>query len=38
VFTAPVWPVKSVIVAGLAVCLVQFLRLAVESFRKTRAR
>ena len=38
VFTAPVWPVKSVIVAGLAVCLVQFLRLAVASFRKTRAR
>jgi TRAP-type mannitol/chloroaromatic compound transport system permease small subunit len=35
VFTAPVWPVKTVIVAGLAVCLVQFLRLAVDSFRKT---
>jgi TRAP-type C4-dicarboxylate transport system permease small subunit len=38
VFTAPVWPVKSVIVAGLSVCLVQFLRLAVESFRKIKAR
>jgi len=35
VFTAPVWPVKTVIVAGLAVCLVQFLRLCLESFRKT---
>jgi TRAP-type C4-dicarboxylate transport system permease small subunit len=34
VFTAPVWPVKTVIVAGLAVCLVQFLRLSLESFRK----
>lgn len=36
VFTAPVWPVKTVIVAGLAVCLVQFLRLALQSLRKTR--
>jgi TRAP-type mannitol/chloroaromatic compound transport system permease small subunit len=34
VFTAPVWPVKTVIVAGLAVSLVQFLRLAASSFKK----
>lgn len=34
VFTAPVWPVKTVIVAGLAVCLVQFLRLAASSFKR----
>lgn len=34
VFTAPVWPVKTVIVAGLAVCLIQFLRLATRSFQK----
>jgi len=34
VFTAPVWPVKSVIVAGLAVCLVQFLLLAARAFKK----
>ena len=34
VFTAPVWPVKTVIVAGLAVCLIQFLRLATGSFKK----
>jgi TRAP-type mannitol/chloroaromatic compound transport system permease small subunit len=34
VFTAPVWPVKTVIVAGLAVCLVQFLRIAASSFKK----
>lgn len=38
VFTAPVWPVKTIIVAGLAVCLVQFLRLAVDAFRKMKAR
>ena len=36
VFTAPVWPVKTIIVIGLAVCLVQFLRLAVELFRRAR--
>ena len=34
VFTAPVWPVKTVIVVGLAVCLVQFLRLAARSAGK----
>jgi len=34
VFTAPVWPVKTVIVLGLAVCLVQFLRLAVAGLRR----
>jgi hypothetical protein len=34
VFTAPVWPVKTVIVAGLAVCLVQFLRLATSFLKK----
>jgi len=34
VFTAPVWPVKTIIVIGLAVCMVQFLRLALESFRR----
>lgn len=32
VFTAPVWPVKTIIVAGLAVCLIQFLRLAAAGF------
>jgi TRAP-type C4-dicarboxylate transport system permease small subunit len=32
VFTAPVWPVKTIIVAGLAVCLIQFLRLAAGGF------
>lgn len=34
VFTAPVWPVKSVIVAGLAVCLLQFLRMAAAALRR----
>jgi TRAP-type mannitol/chloroaromatic compound transport system permease small subunit len=34
VFTAPVWPVKTIIVIGLAACLVQFLRLALGSFRR----
>ena len=33
VFTAPVWPVKTIIVVGLAVCLVQFLRLAAAALR-----
>jgi TRAP-type C4-dicarboxylate transport system permease small subunit len=37
VFTAPVWPVKTIIVIGLAACLVQFLRLAFASFRRARA-
>jgi TRAP-type mannitol/chloroaromatic compound transport system permease small subunit len=31
VFTAPVWPVKTIIVIGLAVCMLQFLRMAVAS-------
>lgn len=34
VFTLIVWPVKAITVLGLAVCLVQFLRLAVRSFRR----
>jgi len=38
IFTAPVWPVKTIIVIGLAVCLVQFLRLAISSFRRSRGR
>jgi len=36
IFTAPVWPVKSIIVIGLAVCLIQFLRLALASIRRAR--
>ena len=38
IFTAPVWPVKTIIVIGLAVCLVQFLRLAMASLRQARGR
>jgi TRAP-type mannitol/chloroaromatic compound transport system permease small subunit len=38
VFTAPVWPVKTIIVLGLAVCMVQFLRLAAGAFRRARGR
>jgi TRAP-type mannitol/chloroaromatic compound transport system permease small subunit len=38
VFTAPVWPVKTVIVIGLAVCLVQFLRHAIRELRAARRR
>ena len=34
VFTVIVWPVKTITALGLAVCLVQFLRLAVRSFRR----
>lgn len=34
IFTAPVWPVKTIIVVGLAVCLIQFLRLAIAAFRQ----
>lgn len=34
VFTAPVWPVKTVIVLGLSVCLVEFLRLAIAALRR----
>ena len=33
VFTAPVWPVKTIIVIGLAVCMLQFLRMATASLR-----
>jgi TRAP-type C4-dicarboxylate transport system permease small subunit len=36
VFTAPVWPVKTITVIGLAACLVQFVRLAAASFRRAR--
>ena len=36
VFTVIVWPVKTITALGLAVCLVQFLRLAVRSFRRAR--
>ncbi len=36
VFTAPVWPVKTIIVIGLAVCLLQFLRLALGLLRRAR--
>jgi TRAP-type C4-dicarboxylate transport system permease small subunit len=35
VFTAPVWPVKTIIAFGLGVCLLQFLRLALAAFRRT---
>jgi len=34
VFTVVVWPVKAIIVIGLTVCLVEFLRLAVRAFRR----
>lgn len=34
IFTAPVWPVKTIIVIGLAVCLIQFLRLGFTAFRQ----
>jgi TRAP-type mannitol/chloroaromatic compound transport system permease small subunit len=34
IFTAPVWPVKTIIVVGLGVCLLQFLRLALAAFRR----
>lgn len=37
VFTAPVWPVKTIIVLGLAVCMIQFVRLAIAAFRRARA-
>jgi TRAP-type mannitol/chloroaromatic compound transport system permease small subunit len=35
IFTAPVWPVKTIIVLGLGACLVQFLRLAAAAARRT---
>jgi TRAP-type C4-dicarboxylate transport system permease small subunit len=38
VFTAPVWPVKTIIVIGLAACLIQFLRLAAAGFRSMKIR
>ncbi|HEX6320070.1 MAG TPA: TRAP transporter small permease [Burkholderiales bacterium] len=38
VFTAPVWPVKTIIVIGLAACLIQFLRLAAQGFRSMKGR
>lgn len=34
VFTVIVWPVKAITVLGLAVCLVEFLRLAARAFRR----
>jgi len=34
VFTVIVWPVKAITVLGLAVCLVEFLRLSVRAFRR----
>jgi len=37
IFTAPVWPVKTIIVVGLAVCLTQFLRLAIVAFRQAQS-
>lgn len=36
IFTAPVWPVKTIIVLGLGVCLLVFLRLALAAFRRAR--
>jgi len=38
IFTAPVWPVKTIIVVGLAMCLLQFLRLAIVAFRQAQSR
>ena len=38
IFTAPVWPVKTIIVVGLAMCLIQFLRLAIVAFRQAHSR
>jgi hypothetical protein len=38
IFTAPVWPVKTIIVVGLAVCLVQFLRLGLSEFRRAQVK
>lgn len=34
IFTAPVWPVKTLIVLGLTVCLVQYLRIGFSAFRE----
>ncbi len=36
IFTAPVWPVKTLIVLGLTVCLIQFLRIGFSAFREAR--
>jgi len=33
VFTIIVWPMKAILVLGLAVCLIQFLRLSIQSWR-----
>lgn len=33
VFTIVVWPVKAIIVLGLSVCLIEFLRQAIRAFR-----
>lgn len=34
VFTIIVWPVKAIIVLGLLVCLIEFLRQAIRAFRR----
>ncbi|MGH8670000.1 MAG: TRAP transporter small permease subunit [Burkholderiales bacterium] len=34
VFTAPVWPVKTIVVVGLAVCLLQFLRMVAKALKQ----
>jgi hypothetical protein len=36
VFTVIVWPVKTIIVVGLAVCLIEFLRQSVAALRRAR--
>ncbi len=36
VFTIIVWPIKAIIVLGLAVCLAEFARQAVQAFRRGR--
>lgn len=38
VFTVIVWPVKAIIVLGLTVCLIEFLRQAVRAFRRAGGR
>ena len=34
VFTVIVWPVKAIIVLGLAVCLIEFLRQSIDAWRR----
>jgi TRAP-type mannitol/chloroaromatic compound transport system permease small subunit len=38
IFTAPVWPVKTIIVIGLVVCMLQFLRLGLTAFRRAQGK